>query len=306
MTLDTNPQNPTTPIPAPTRSNRALLLAPLVFLTLWSGGYPVGKVALHYADPMTLLATRYAAAFVLLLPVSLYLAAPLPRRRDWLQIAFIGVLIQGGYFGFSYQAMNFGVSAGAVALIVSMQPVLVGLLAPALVGERVGARRWLGLVLGLLGAGLVIYARSRLEVTSLAGVAFAVAGLACMTLATLLEKRFAMAVHPITANLIQYAAGIAAILPFALLGEPMHIAWTPTFVAAFGYLVIGNSIIAITLLLAMVRAGEAARVSALMFMVPPGAALIAFFLLGEAMPPLAWAGMAVAVAGVLLATMPTK
>ena len=286
--------------------NPALVLAPAVFLLLWSGGYPAGKVALRYADPMTLLAVRYAAAFVLLLPVAVYLAAPLPRGRDWLRIALIGGLIQGGYFGFAYQAMHFGVSAGAVALIVSMQPVLTGLLAPAMVGERVSARRWLGLLLGLLGAGLVIYARSALEVTSAVGVGFAVVSLACMTVATLLEKRFAMAVHPVTANLIQYATGIVAVLPVALLLEPMHIAWTPPFLAAFGYLVIGNSIIAITLLLAMVRAGEAARVSALMFMVPPGAALIAFFLLGEAMPPLAWAGMAVAVAGVALATMPAR
>jgi drug/metabolite transporter (DMT)-like permease len=57
-----------------------------------------------------------------------------------------------------------------------------------------------------------------------------------------------------------------------------------------------------TLLLAMIRAGEASRVSALFFMVPPMAAVIAWVLLGEAMPPVAWAGMAIAAAGVLIAT----
>jgi drug/metabolite transporter (DMT)-like permease len=44
------------------------------------------------------------------------------------------------------------------------------------------------------------------------------------------------------------------------------------------------------------------RVSALFFMVPPLAALVAWFLLGEQMPPLAWAGLAVASLGVYLAT----
>ena len=71
---------------------------------------------------------------------------------------------------------------------------------------------------------------------------------------------------------------------------------------ALAYLVIGNSLIAVTLLLAMIRHGEAARVSALLFMVPPMAALIAWGLIGEAMPPAAWAGMGVAAAGVALAT----
>jgi len=193
-----------------------------------------------------------------------------------------------------------------VALVVSMQPVLVALLAPAMVGEAVGLRRWLGLLLGLAGAGLVIYARSRIEVTNPWGVGAAVGALVCMTAATLLEKRFALKVHPLSANLVQYVVGVAAILPLAAWREPMYVDWSPGFMGALAYLVIGNSIIAITLMLAMVRAGEASRVSALLFLVPPLAALIAFFLIGEPMPPLAWAGMAVAAAGVALATWPAK
>ena len=112
-----------------------------------------------------------------------------------------------------------------------------------MVSETVGLRRWLGLVLGLAGAGLVIYARARIEVTSAIGLCLACAGLVCMTLATLLEKRFALSVHPISANLIQYAVGIAVLLPLAYWREPMHVDWTPEFLAALGYLVIGNSLV---------------------------------------------------------------
>jgi drug/metabolite transporter (DMT)-like permease len=60
------------------------------------------------------------------------------------------------------------------------------------------------------------------------------------------------------------------------------------------YLVIGNSVIAVGLLLAMIRAGEVARVSTLLFLVPPGAALAAWLVLDEAMPLIAWIGMAIA------------
>jgi len=286
------------------KANPALvLITPIVFLLLWSGGYAVAKVALLHCDPLTLLVARYMCALLLLLPSAVVYGPPFPRGSEWWQVGLVGLLIQGGYFGFSYLSFNAGVSAGAVALIVSMQPVLVGLLAPAMVGESVGLRRWLGLLLGLAGAGLVIYARSRIEVTSPIGVLDACGGLCCMTAATLAEKRFALRVHPISANLVQYAVGIAVILPLAIGLEPMRIDWSPAFVGSLGYLVIGNSIIAITLMLAMVRAGEASRVSALLFLVPPLAALIAYVLIGEPMPPLAWAGMGIAAIGVLLATI---
>lgn len=57
-----------------------------------------------------------------------------------------------------------------------------------------------------------------------------------------------------------------------------------------------------SLLLAMIRAGEVARVSALFYLVPALSALFAWPLLREAMPPLAWGGMALAGLGVALAS----
>ena len=82
----------------------------------------------------------------------------------------------------------------------------------------------------------------------------------------------------------------------------MQVNSTAECIAALGYLVIGNSVIAVGLLLAMIRAGDVSSVSALFFLVPPLAALLAWFLLGEVMPPQAWIGMGLAAAGVLLAT----
>ena len=82
----------------------------------------------------------------------------------------------------------------------------------------------------------------------------------------------------------------------------MNVTITPTFLAALAYLVLGNSILAISLLLMMIRNGEATRVSALFFLVPPTAALIAWIMMDEKMTALAWLGMAVAALGVWLAT----
>ena len=127
-------------------------------------------------------------------------------------------------------------------------------------------------------------------------------GLAGITIGSLWEKRFGLSHHPVTANLVGFTAGLLGVLPAMLLTETMEVNWTWEFSAAFAYLVIGNSVIAVGLLLAMIRAGDVGKVSALFYLVPPMAAVLAWFLLGEIMPPLAWAGMAVAAVGVYLAT----
>lgn len=284
-------------------SDRPLWLraAPFVFLILWSAGFPVAKLGLEHAQPLTLLALRYVSVVVLLAPVALILRPPLPKT--WTQaghVAVVGFLIQVVYFGLCYVAFKSGVSAGTVAIVVCLQPILVALAAPRLVGEAVGGRSWAGLALGLAGAVTVILARSQVAVESPWALGLVFLALLGMSGAALWEKRFGLSQHPVTGNLIQYAVGAAFTLPMALATESLAIDWNWEFVGVMAYLVLGNSLLAISLLLAMIRAGEVARVSALFYMVPPLAALFAWPMLGEVMPPLGWAGMALAAVGVAL------
>lgn len=278
-----------------------LTAAPVVFLLLWSAGFAIAKIGLLHAGPFTLLALRYAVAVLVLLPLAAALRPDWPRRRAALDIAVTGFLIQVMYFGLCYIAFSTGVSAGGVAIIVCLQPILVSLIAPRFVGEKVGLWRWLGLGLGLAGAATVILSRSEIAAEHPVGVLAAVGGLLGITAGTLYEKRFGAAQHPVPANIIQYAVGAAFALPLAWAMEGLQADWTGELFAVLAYLIIGNSLISITLLLAMIRAGEVARVSALFYLVPPLSALFAWPLLGEAMPPLAWAGMALAGLGVALA-----
>ena len=280
-----------------------LIAAPVVFLLLWAGGYTVAKVGLEYAEPMTILSLRYGLVVGIMAVAFAVIRPPLPvRAADWGHLAMVGFLIQSVYFGLTYLSFRQGIAAGTAALLMSLQPVLVALIAPRWTGERIGWRRWAGLALGLAGTATVIVARSAVEAPSLAGFALAAMGLAGITVATLWEKRFGLDHHPITANLVGYAAGLLGVVPAMLMLETMRIDWTWEFGAVMAYLVIGNSVIAVGLLLAMIRAGEVAKVSALFFLVPPLAAVIGWAVLGEVMPPVAWAGMAVAACGVFIAT----
>ncbi|KVR43692.1 DMT family transporter [Burkholderia multivorans] len=278
-----------------------LRAAPALFLLLWSSGFVFLKLGLRDADPLTFLALRYACVVALLAGPFLWLRPALPRtRRAWLNLIVVGLLLQAGYFSFTYLSLKLGMSAGAVALVTSQQPILVGLLAPALAGERVGALRWVGLALGAAGAVLVILARGAVAIASPWALAFALLALACITGGTLWEKRFGTDVHPVSANLVQYAVGLAVSAPLAFALEPMHVHWSAGLAGSLAYLVICNSLIAISLLLAMVRHGEASRVSALFFLIPPATALIALAVLGETIGALALPGMALAAAGLYL------
>ena len=280
-----------------------LRIAPLIFLGFWSGGYSAGKIGVSFTGPMTLLVVRYAIVLLLLAPLLLWKRPPLPASRaQWVHLAVVGVLIQGCYFSLSYVALSSDISSAAVAMIVSLQPILVALVAPRLAGEQVTRQSWFGLGLGLLGTVLVISARSQVEAISTIGVLAAFAALACITAGTMYEKRYGVGHHPVTSNAVQYAAGLGVALPFALLREDLHVQWTTPFVLALAYLIICNSLIAMTLLLLMIRNGEVSRVSALFFLVPPLAAVIGWLVLDEAMPTLAWVGLALATAGVALAS----
>ncbi|WP_034176867.1 DMT family transporter [Burkholderia ambifaria] len=231
-----------------------LRVAPALFLLLWASGFVFLKLGLRDADPLTFLALRYACVVALLAGPFLWLRPALPRtRNEWRNLVVVGLLLQAGYFSFTYLSLKLGMTAGAVALVTSQQPILVGLLA-----------------------------------------------LACITGGTLWEKRFGTDIHPVTANLVQYTIGLAVTAPLAFALEPMHVHWTVGLAGSLAYLVICNSLIAISLLLAMVRYGEASRVSALFFLIPPAAALIALVVLGETIGTLAWSGMALAAGGLYL------
>jgi drug/metabolite transporter (DMT)-like permease len=279
------------------------LAGPPLFILLWSGGFIFLRIALDDADALTLLATRYALVEAVLLPLALVLRPPLPRGAAWLHLGMTGLLVQAGHFNFVTLALAQGFAPGNLALITSLQPILVGLLAPLLAGEAVSRRRWLGLALGLAGAVGAILAHARLGGLPVAGLLFGILGLLSLTAGTLYERRFGVAVHPVTASLVQCGVGLLVSLTLAAWLEPMRLHLTARLGLALTYLVLANSIVALTLLLAMVRLGEASRVSALFFLVPPTTALLAWAALGEAVPPLGWLGLAVSACGVAIVTL---
>jgi drug/metabolite transporter (DMT)-like permease len=276
-------------------------LLPIIFVIFWAAGFTFAKMGLQSASPFTLLCLRYACAVILFLPIFLLLRPALPTtRRAWLNVGITGLMMQVVFFTFVYHAIVFGVTAGTIAVIASLQPILVGIFAPRFTGDQVSRLQWFGLILGLIGAVVVVSQTSVVGFEAVGGILLGIFALLTMTFVTLFEKRSGTNVHPVSANLIQFAVGLIVTAPFALIFEGFAFEPTRELAVSVAYLVICNSFISVTILLYLVRVGEVHKVSALFFLVPPSAAIISYLLIGETLTTLAFAGVALAAIGVFL------
>lgn len=282
---------------------------PLFFVLLWSSGFIVAKFGLPYAPPLTFLVMRFVGVLLFLAPAVLLLKAPWPRGKVW-QIALAGLLVQAGYLIGVWCAIKLGMPAGLSALIVGMQPILTAFAAP-LIGEKVRPLQWLGLVFGLAGVGLVVAAKIKLAGLSLDAILFCVLALLSMTAGTLYQKRYCPHFDLRTGTVIQFAASLAAVLPLAIIFEGLTpefaaVQWTPRFIGALLWSVMGLSIGAIFLLFALIRRSDATQVTSLMYLTPPTTAVMAWLMFGEAFNALGIAGMALAVTGVIFVVKKTR
>jgi drug/metabolite transporter (DMT)-like permease len=274
---------------------------PIFFVFLWSTGFIVAKLGLPYAPPLTFLILRCLGALAVLAPMVLLARAPWPHGRAR-HIAVAGLLLQAGYLGGVWSAIKIGMPAGLSALIVGMQPILTAVAAP-LIGERVRPRQWIGLLLGLSGVALVVYAKISLAGLSPASIGYCLLALLSITAGTMYQRRYCPQFDLRTGTLIQFGATVVALLPFAILFEQFDLSlskvqWTTSFVAALLWSVLALSIGAIFLLFKLIRRSEATQVTSLLYLTPPTTAIMAWLLFGEALSVAGLIGMAVAVAGV--------
>lgn len=284
---------------APSLANGAV---PALFVLLWSTGFIGARLGLPYAGPLTFLTLRFVMAAGLLGLAALAMRAPWPRGLTEVgHYAVAGLLVHGVYLGGVFLGISLGIEAGLSALIVSLQPLLVAALAGLLLRERVSARQWAGLVLGVTGVVFVLGEKLGRGPGEALGSLACLAALFGITAGTLYQKRFCSGMDLRTGTAIQFVAAGLVTGPLALLLEGGRVVWTGEFVCALLWLVLVLSLGAVSLLYVLIRKGAAASVSSLFFLVPPCTALIAWPLFGERLGSAALFGVALTVAGVMLA-----
>ena len=141
---------------------KTVLYGALLVHTLFSAGtYLFGKRALTEIPALPLGTLRFLGASTLLLLLLLRLLPPGSRlppkqaRRKVLLLSFVGVPVNQGFFLFGLQLST----AAHAALLYTLTPLFVLLLAQALIGELPGRRTVAGTAIALAGALWVLFHR---------------------------------------------------------------------------------------------------------------------------------------------------
>jgi drug/metabolite transporter (DMT)-like permease len=280
------------------------LVMPPAFVVLWATGFIVARLVAPFADPVTFLVLRCALASTVMACIAALFRVAWPRTlAAWRDPLIAGALLHGVYLSAVFWAVKHGLPAGIAALLAGLQPLLTALLSGPVLGERVSARRWAGIMLGFAGAALVIAGKLDGQLPySAREVAVCFAGVLCVTAGTLWQKRTGHRIDLRTGTAIQYLGALAIMVPLALLTESGHIEPVPEFWIGLVWAVFGLSIGAVGLLLILIRRGAVAGVAALMYLVPPVSALMGYALFGETLGPVQIGGMVLATVGVAVAS----
>jgi O-acetylserine/cysteine efflux transporter len=280
---------------------RVAILAFALLVFFWGSVWGTIKIGLEYAPPVLFAGTRMLICGVVLTLAALVWGGQANVRDDWpvyLLLAFFNVAL---FYGLQTLAVLF-MPSGTAAVVVYLQPVLVGFLSYPVLGEGLSAAKVLGLLLGF--CGVVVVSAGSLSGASLGtplGVAFGVASAVSWALGTVYFKRYAGRLPVLWAVGGPFLLGGVCITGLGLaLEAPSGITWTETFVASLLYTSLAGTALAWVLWLGLIRAGEASRVSAYVFFVPLVAVVLGALFLGETVSPLLLVGAALVVSGIYL------
>lgn len=275
------------------------------FVVIWATGFIVARLSAPHVEPLTFLSVRFGVAGFLLAVLAMFFKASWPGGRAMTHAVVAGAMLHGGYLGGCYWAVAQGLPAGIAALIAGLQPILTAIFAGKLLGERITPRHWLGLAVALAGLALVLAPKLSLATTrgiTPVTILAMVFGAISITLGSIYQKRHVTHVDLLPGIAWQYAGGFIIVFLGALLSEHFRFDATADAWIALGWSVIVLSIGAILLLMALIRHGDVSRVSALIFLVPAVAAIMAWLLFDETLTLVQIMGMLVCAIGVIIVT----
>ncbi len=253
------------------------LAAAVVFL--YSLGYPLATLSLQAMSPGPVLLLRFGCSAIILGAVALVRRSPWPRGKMLGHVAVVGLLTTATQFIASYTAIRMGLSAVLLALIVAANPLATAAIAAGVLGERISQRKVVALILAVV-AVLAAFA-GRLGQAGGIGWDILVALVALLGVSggAVYQQRHVRGVDPIVLNTVGLTASLVPGLAFALLG-PVEVYRPHQAIVAVTAMVLLSSVSGMTLYTAAVRRAGAAQVSMLFAVIPSGAAILTWILLG--------------------------
>lgn len=275
---------------------------PLFFIILWSSAFITTKPIVNDSSPFAALALRFFIVFFGFLIFSIYQKYKiLIFNKNVCETILSGVLFHGLYLGGVFFSISKGVPTGITALIVTLQPILTNILAGPLLNEKITLKQWSGVLLGFLGAILVLGFDIGSNLPTI-GILAAFISLISVTIATLWQKKISLNFPLSVSNMYQAIGGFLFHVTIILFFEKPFIDFTLSFIIAMSHQIFLVSFGAFSILMFLLNKGSASKTVTLFFLVPPTSAIMAWVFLNEHLDNIDLLGFALASLGVFIAT----
>lgn len=280
------------------RSQPSTWAAIAIALLLWAAAFAGIRAGLKSYGPGQVALLRFGTASLVLGAYAVFTRMRLPDARDLPRIAaagFLGITIY-------HVALNFGeqtVTAGAAALLISTSPVFTALLSTWLLGERITAWGWTGIIVSFLGVALITLGEGghmRLEPGALLILLAAVTTSGYFIVSKRPLRRYTAlefttyAIWAGTVPMLVFAPGLIQQIPSATTEATVAVVFLGIFPGAVSYVLWS---------LALSRM-PATALSTFLYFQPVNASVIAWIWLAEVPSTLAIVGGVISLAGVVV------
>ncbi|MDH4986865.1 EamA family transporter [Aminobacter anthyllidis] len=274
-----------------TRNTDLLLTA--IAPAIWGSTYIVTTQFLPAGYPLTVAMLRALPAGLLLL----LLVRQLPQGIWWARVLVLGALNFSVFWWLLFVAA-YRLPGGVAATVGAIQPLIVILLARALLGAPIRPLSIIAAIAGMAGVALLILTPN--AALDPIGIAAGLAGAVSMAAGTVLSRRWQPPVTPLTFTAWQLTAGGLLLLPVALLQEPSLPALTTANLLGLAWLGLIGAALTYILWFRGIARLEPSVVSPLGFLSPMTAVILGWSVLGQSLSVTQIFGMVVVLGSVWL------
>ena len=275
---------------------------PLLFILLWSSAFITTKPIIDNSDPFAALAFRFIIVAFGFFLFSIYSKQKIIiQKKNLIESFFSGVLFHGFYLGGVFFSISKGMPTGIAALIVTLQPILTNALSGPILNEKVTIQQWIGVLLGFVGAAIVLGFDVGSDIPMI-GLVATIISLIAITISTIWQKKLSNNLPLSVSNMYQAVGGFTFHLIVIIFFAKPYIDFTQTFVIAMGHQILLVSFGAFTILMYLIKNNSASKTVSIFFLIPATSAFMAWLFLNENLTNLDLLGFLITTIGVYIAT----
>lgn len=212
-------------------------------MLLWGGTFVCGRYLAQSYHPFVIAFYRFLAASAVLIPALLIKNKKFPKLS---KIQMVKVFFLGLTGIFSYNFFFFGglglVEAGRASVIIATNPTITAILAPLFLKEEMTWRKFLGVLVALCGA-LVVITNGNLSLIFREGLGkgelFLLGAVLSWVSYTMLGKVALKKLSPLEATTLACLTGTVMLFPFTLKHDPLKMFLHGSLLDAFNIFFLG-------------------------------------------------------------------